>query len=79
MKYTLNLNIPWHAEALLALTEQMELMLADIPSPNYKFNDLKGDFGPDICQSWEAMHSLKLQFKEAYDMLKEKEFESALD
>lgn len=62
MKFELNLDHPWHGESLLSVIEMIEGAMTKFPSPNAKLPDsFKGDFSPEICDSWTAMYTLKEQ------------------
>jgi hypothetical protein len=37
------------------------------PSPNAKLEGLEGEWGPDIAQSWAALHDLMEQLEAAAD------------
>jgi len=62
-----SLHLPYHGPALRTVACLIEENLACHPSPNAKLEGLEGEWGPDIAQSWAALHNLKEQLEAAAD------------
>lgn len=69
LSHRLNLRLPYHSPALRTVVSLIEENLACHPSPNSKIEGLDGEWGPDIAESWTALHDLMLQLEEAADRL----------
>lgn len=65
--HPLKLHLPYHGPALRTVACLIEENLACHPSPNAKLEGLEGEWGPDIAESWAALHDLKLQLEAAAD------------
>jgi hypothetical protein len=69
LSHRLELRLPYHSPALRTVVSLIEENLACHPSPNSKIEGLEGDWGPDIAESWTALHDLMLQLEAAADRL----------
>jgi len=67
ISHRLNLHLPYHGPALRTVVCLIEENLACHPSPNAKLEGLEGEWGPDIAESWSALHDLKTQLEAAAD------------
>jgi hypothetical protein len=67
ISHRLNLHLPYHGPALRTIVCLIEENLACHPSPNAKLEGLEGEWGPDIAESWSALHDLKTQLEAAAD------------
>jgi hypothetical protein len=71
ISHRLNLHLPYHGPALRTIVCLIEENLACHPSPNAKLEGLEGEWGPDIAESWSALHDLKTQLEAAADCVDE--------
>ena len=69
LAHSLKLHLPYHGPALRTVACLIEENLACHPSPNGKLEGLEGEWGPDIAESWAALHDLKLQLEAAADRI----------
>lgn len=69
ISHRLKLNLPYHGPALRTIACLIEENLACHPSPNAKLQGLDGEWGPDIAESWLAMHDIKVQLEAAADRM----------
>jgi hypothetical protein len=67
ISHRLHLHLPYHGPALRTVVCLIEENLACHPSPNAKLLGLEGEWGPDIAESWAALHDLKVQLEAAAD------------
>jgi hypothetical protein len=67
LSHRLQLHLPYHGPALRTIACLIEENLACHPSPNAKLEGLEGEWGPDIAESWSALHDLKEQLEAAAD------------
>ena len=67
VSHRLELHLPYHGPALRTIACLIEENLACHPSPNAKLEGLEGELGPDIAQSWAALHDLMEQLEAAAD------------
>jgi hypothetical protein len=67
VSHPLKLNLPYHGPALRTIVCLIEENLACHPSPNAKLAGLEGEWGPDIAESWSALHDLMNQLEAAAD------------
>ena len=67
VSHRLELHLPYHGPALRTIACLIEENLACHPSPNAKLEGLEGEWGPDIAQSWAALHDLMEQFEAPAD------------
>lgn len=65
LSHRLSLHLPYHGPALRTVICLIEENLACHPSPNAKLAGLEGEWGPDIAESWTALHDLKTQLEAA--------------
>lgn len=67
VSHRLELNLPYHGPALRTIVCLIEENLACHPSPNAKLQGLEGEWGPDIAESWTALHDIMRQLETAAD------------
>ena len=67
VSHRLELHLPYHGPALRTIACLIEENLSCHPSPNAKLEGLEGEWGPDIAQSWAALHDLMEQLEAAAD------------
>ena len=67
VSHSLELHLPYHGPALRTIACLIEENLSCHPSPNAKLEGLEGEWGPDIAQSWAALHDLMEQLEAAAD------------
>jgi hypothetical protein len=69
LSHRLKLHLPYHGPALRTIVCLIEDNLACHPSPNAKLEGLEGEWGPDIAESWAALHDIKEQLVAAADRI----------
>ncbi len=67
LTHQLDLHLPYHGPALRTVACLIEENLACHPSPNTKLEGLEGEWGPDIAESWKALHDIMTQLEAAAD------------
>jgi hypothetical protein len=69
LSHRLKLHLPYHGPALRTVACLIEENLACHPSPNAKLEGLEGEWGPDIAESWTALHDIMRQLEAAADRI----------